>query len=126
MECPPAQSMEFWHGLRAVGAPTTLVVYEGEGHRLRHNTVAKTPYLTAIAAAPRRSAARRAAYAEMHGVLQQESAVSRVLVEWRDKLDHAVARRDREAVLFDRELFYAIQPRERLEGLIADVRQLIG
>jgi dipeptidyl aminopeptidase/acylaminoacyl peptidase len=35
VECPPAQSMEFWHGLRAVGTPTSLVVYEGEGHGIR-------------------------------------------------------------------------------------------
>ena len=35
VECPPAQSLEFWHGLKAMGVPTTLVVYEGEGHALR-------------------------------------------------------------------------------------------
>ncbi|WP_200953827.1 S9 family peptidase [Duganella sp. Root336D2] len=32
VECPPAQSMEFWHGLKAMGVPTSLVIYEGEGH----------------------------------------------------------------------------------------------
>jgi dipeptidyl aminopeptidase/acylaminoacyl peptidase len=35
VECPPAQSFEFWHGLKAMGTPTTLVVYEDEGHALR-------------------------------------------------------------------------------------------
>jgi len=35
VECPPAQSFEFWHGLKAMGVPTTLVVYEDEGHSLR-------------------------------------------------------------------------------------------
>jgi dipeptidyl aminopeptidase/acylaminoacyl peptidase len=35
VECPPAQSIEFWHGLRAMGTPTSLVIYEGEGHGLR-------------------------------------------------------------------------------------------
>jgi dipeptidyl aminopeptidase/acylaminoacyl peptidase len=35
VECPPAQSMEFWHGLKAMGVPTTLVIYDGEGHALR-------------------------------------------------------------------------------------------
>jgi dipeptidyl aminopeptidase/acylaminoacyl peptidase len=35
VECPPAQSLEFWHGLRALGVPATLVIYEGEGHALR-------------------------------------------------------------------------------------------
>ena len=35
VECPPAQSLEFWHGLKAVGVPTQLIIYEGEGHGLR-------------------------------------------------------------------------------------------
>jgi dipeptidyl aminopeptidase/acylaminoacyl peptidase len=35
VECPPAQSLEFWHGLKAVGIPTQLIIYEGEGHSLR-------------------------------------------------------------------------------------------
>jgi dipeptidyl aminopeptidase/acylaminoacyl peptidase len=35
VECPAAQSVEFWHGLRAMGTPTSLVIYEGEGHAIR-------------------------------------------------------------------------------------------
>ncbi|MDB5920408.1 MAG: family peptidase [Massilia sp.] len=35
VECPPAQSTEFWHGLKAMGTPTALVIYDGEGHALR-------------------------------------------------------------------------------------------
>lgn len=35
VECPPAQSLEFWHGLRAMGTPTKLVIYDGEGHAIR-------------------------------------------------------------------------------------------
>lgn len=35
VECPPAQSMEFWHGLKAMGVATSLVIYEGEGHSIR-------------------------------------------------------------------------------------------
>jgi dipeptidyl aminopeptidase/acylaminoacyl peptidase len=35
IECPPAQSEEFWHALRALGVPTSLVIYEGEGHGIR-------------------------------------------------------------------------------------------
>ncbi|HEX8322616.1 MAG TPA: hypothetical protein VF595_01770 [Tepidisphaeraceae bacterium] len=97
-----------------------------EGHRLRHNTVTKQPYLDRIAAAPRRSTDRRTAYVAMHNVLQKESAISTSLMEWREKLDHAVRRRDHEAVLFDRELFYAVQPRERLERLIKTYRTAVG
>jgi len=32
VECPPAQSVEFWHGLKAMGTPVSLVIYPGEGH----------------------------------------------------------------------------------------------
>jgi dipeptidyl aminopeptidase/acylaminoacyl peptidase len=35
VECPPAQSLEFWHGLKEVGVPTSLVIYPGEGHGIR-------------------------------------------------------------------------------------------
>ena len=35
VECPPAQSTEFWHGLKAMGVPTSLVIYDGEGHSIR-------------------------------------------------------------------------------------------
>jgi dipeptidyl aminopeptidase/acylaminoacyl peptidase len=31
-ECPAPQSFEHWHALRALGVPTELVVYAGEGH----------------------------------------------------------------------------------------------
>ncbi|MDQ2994528.1 MAG: S9 family peptidase [Pseudomonadota bacterium] len=31
-ECPPPQSYEFWHALKALGVETALVVYENEGH----------------------------------------------------------------------------------------------
>jgi dipeptidyl aminopeptidase/acylaminoacyl peptidase len=35
VECPAAQSLEFWHGLNAVGVPNSLVIYPGEGHGIR-------------------------------------------------------------------------------------------
>ena len=31
-ECPAPQSFEMWHALRALGVPTSLVVYPNEGH----------------------------------------------------------------------------------------------
>ena len=31
-ECPSPQSFEYWHALRALGVPTSLVVYPNEGH----------------------------------------------------------------------------------------------
>jgi dipeptidyl aminopeptidase/acylaminoacyl peptidase len=35
VECPPAQSLEYWHGLKAMGVPTELVIYQDEGHGIR-------------------------------------------------------------------------------------------
>jgi dipeptidyl aminopeptidase/acylaminoacyl peptidase len=35
VECPPAQSQEFWHGLKAMGVPASLVIYADEGHAIR-------------------------------------------------------------------------------------------
>jgi dipeptidyl aminopeptidase/acylaminoacyl peptidase len=35
IEVPPTQSIEYWHALKAMGVPTSLVIYPGEGHRLR-------------------------------------------------------------------------------------------
>jgi len=35
IEVPPTQSIEYWHALKDMGVPTSLVIYPGEGHRLR-------------------------------------------------------------------------------------------
>ena len=35
VECPAPQSIEFWHGLKAMNVPVSLVIYEGEGHGIR-------------------------------------------------------------------------------------------
>ena len=38
VECPAAQSLEYWHGLKSIGTPTQLVIYAGEGHHFRKPT----------------------------------------------------------------------------------------
>jgi dipeptidyl aminopeptidase/acylaminoacyl peptidase len=35
VECPAPQSFEFWHGLKAEDVPTSLIVYQGQGHAIR-------------------------------------------------------------------------------------------
>ena len=35
LECPAAQTVEFWHALKALGIPTGVMIYPGEGHGLR-------------------------------------------------------------------------------------------
>ena len=36
VETPAAQSLEYWHGLKQVGVPTELVIYQDEGHGIRN------------------------------------------------------------------------------------------
>jgi len=38
VECPPAQSLEMWHGLKEMGVPTSLIIYPGEGHHIAKPT----------------------------------------------------------------------------------------
>lgn len=33
-ECPAPQSFEYWHALKTLGVPTTLVVYANQGHHI--------------------------------------------------------------------------------------------
>jgi dipeptidyl aminopeptidase/acylaminoacyl peptidase len=35
IECPPAQTQEFWHAMKAMNVPTAIMIYPGEGHGLR-------------------------------------------------------------------------------------------
>ena len=35
IEVPPTQSIEYWHALKAMNVPTTLVIYPDEGHHVR-------------------------------------------------------------------------------------------
>jgi dipeptidyl aminopeptidase/acylaminoacyl peptidase len=35
IEVPPTQSVEYWHALKTMGVPTSLVIYPDEGHGLR-------------------------------------------------------------------------------------------
>ncbi|WP_404367527.1 S9 family peptidase [Sphingomonas sp. MMS24-J45] len=36
IEVPPTQSIEYWHGLKDMGVPTSLVIYPEEGHGIRN------------------------------------------------------------------------------------------
>ena len=35
IECPAPQTQEFWHAMKAMGVPTSIMIYPGEGHGLR-------------------------------------------------------------------------------------------
>jgi len=35
IECPSTQTQEFWHAMKAMNVPTSIMIYPGEGHGLR-------------------------------------------------------------------------------------------
>ena len=98
-----------------------------EGHRLRHRVLGpeKDRLVAAIAEAPRRSIERSVLFHEMHRRLKSASRHPAIL-EWERKLAESESRDREESELFDRELFHAIQPRERLESLIDYYRTAMG
>jgi hypothetical protein len=95
-----------------------------EGHRLRHALPdgRKRELVEAIAAAPRRSAERGRLFARMHRALAESPTRAVVLTRWQQRLDDARRRLLEERDEFSRELFYLVQPRERLAALIDAVR----
>jgi hypothetical protein len=92
-----------------------------EGHRLKHSLLGerKKQLVGAIASAPRRSPERAQLFNTMHRELREIAKTSPVLASWSNRVEETRKRELEEDVLFDRELFYAIQPRERLESLIS-------
>jgi hypothetical protein len=92
-----------------------------EGHRLRHNLLGdeKRRLVEAIAAAPRGSVERSNLFSAMHGKITAAVASKPAeLLQWERERELAEAREQEERVVFDRELFYAIQSRDRLETMI--------
>jgi len=93
-----------------------------ELHHVAHNFLPKQTYLAAITAAPRKSAERKRQYVAMHHTLQIARPTADAVNDLRRQLEQTIEQKKREKVLFDRELFFAIQPRERLETMIAKYR----
>ena len=96
---------------------------EQEGHRLKHALPGneKRELVTAIAAAPRRSIERMTLFNHLHERLS--AARSRdVFQRWQARYIESRDREQEEKVLFDRELFYAVQPADRLAGMIEKYR----
>ena len=91
-----------------------------EGHRLRHALLGdrKRELVAQIAAAPRKSAERYATFAAMHRELASAATNHPAVRRWEHELRDAQARETEEAAIFDRELFYCLQPRERLAQMI--------
>lgn len=92
-----------------------------EGHRLKHQVLGKEKLEMAarIAALPRSSAQRQIAFNQMHGRLAEAAIGNPILTDWQNRLDQAKAADVSDGEFFDRELFYGIQPPERLAMLLA-------
>ena len=98
-----------------------------EGHHLSHDVLgeAKREWLGKIDAADD-FRAKRAVFDAMHAARRAAMATDAAYAEWEQRRDAAEGRLERETEVFDRELFYAVQPRERLEAMIARVRAAFG
>lgn len=95
-----------------------------EGHRLRHGLLGdrKREILAEIAAFPRRSIQRSLAFHNLHGALSAAAMSSTELQDWEVRREQAVVRDREDEIIFDRELFYALQPRERLGKMVESYR----
>jgi hypothetical protein len=100
-----------------------------EGHRLRHRLLGqrKRELVAAIDALPRRSAQRSATFFQMHHEIGQALARSDQWQRMQGRLRDTQAQFKLEQTLFDREIFYALQPETRLKRAIELYRgQLTG
>lgn len=106
-------------------ARACVACVEQEARRSRHAILGrhKTDLLRAIEAHPRRSPERYRAFVELQTALRQAWMASGQEHAWQDRIAETRRQEQRDAVTFDRELFYALQPRDRLTGLIEQVRQ---
>ncbi len=97
-----------------------------EGRRLKHGVLGdeKMKLVQAIAAAPRHSTDRAALFHEMHHKLAAATGHPTLRV-WEQKLLDTERHEQAERLLFDRELFYAIQPTDRLARLIERYRAAV-
>jgi hypothetical protein len=99
-----------------------------EGHRLRHAVLGheKMDMVKQIEGSPRRSLQRQQIFSRMHSRLAEVVQIHPSVTKWQQRMEEMTKRNAEEAGMFDRELFYAIQPRERLEGLMERYREAFG
>ena len=98
-----------------------------EGRRLRHGAFwrDKRDLARRIAQLPRGSAARRDLFLDLHARLDQIAA-SDAMRRWSAQLEEATREQLRQKAVFDRELFFAIQPAGRLLEMIRRYHQAMG
>jgi hypothetical protein len=99
-----------------------------EGRRMRHGALngSKLELVRRISEAPRGSAERRRLFFEMHAGLARFVREDPRYSEWERRLESARQAQRQEKDLFDRELFFAIQPEQRLRGVIERYRERLA
>jgi hypothetical protein len=99
-----------------------------EGHRIRHSVLGdrKRSFLERMAVLPRRSGERKQVFLSMQAELRALWASAPELSLWAERMEETVRAAAEDAVVFDRELFYCLQPRDRLTAWIEKVREEIG
>lgn len=95
-----------------------------EGHQLRHRLLGdrKREMVARIASQPRRSPQRYRTFVDMQTALREAWRASPAIQDWQDRLEQVRRQQQRDEIEFDRELFYGMQPRDRLAGLILRVQ----
>ncbi len=104
----------------AVGrARICLPCLRHEGHRLRHDLLGqrKKELVAAINAAPRGSTERSQLFHQMHRELGAARSHPE-LQRFQTRYAEAEQQFEQQQILFNRELFYPLQPRDRLDALI--------
>jgi hypothetical protein len=104
----------------AVGQPRIcLPCLVQQAHRKRHEALGqeKMNIVEKIAASPRRSRQRSELFQEMHKKLSLASGLPQIRA-WEERIRDAEQQSQEQRVIFDRELFYAIQPQDRLIAVI--------
>jgi hypothetical protein len=91
-----------------------------EGHRLKHAVLGerKQQLVAAIESAPRGSLEREAIFLNMHRERKSRLTTDPKLAPWEKHLRETEAVEAEDEILFDRELFYALQTRQRLHDMI--------
>jgi hypothetical protein len=91
-----------------------------EGHKLKHRVLGehKRDYLDRIESLPRYSKQRAMVFSAMHQERKATLASDPAIARWEDALRDTQRHEIEDQTLFDRELFYALQPRQRLIELI--------
>jgi len=97
-----------------------------EGHQLKHRVLGeeKISLVRQIESLPRHSLERGRLFSQMHTKLRGEQQHP-MLANWKARFEQAQTAEAENQVYFDRELFYAMQPRERLLSLIAEYQAAV-